>query len=229
MKQLGSSDAVFQTIEIAGNHIRLHIPGDTESRLDDLAAAQPDSIEVKDERLPYWAELWPSSVALAEELLRGPPIDGNLKVLEIGCGLGLAGIAAGLRGATVTMTDYLPEALDAARLNWEENIGSASDIRQMDWRAPDPELSADLILVADVAYEERAFAPLSNTFHRLLLPNGKILLAEPQRRITKPFIRSLRNADFHCKTKTRETHIGKLRSRVDIHSLTRGSRSEERV
>jgi len=208
-------------LEIAGRQIRLHIPGDTESRLDKLAAAESSSVEVMDERLPYWAELWPSSVALADELLRGPAINPSAKVLEIGCGLGLAGIAASLRGGTVIMTDYLPEALEAARLNWEENTNSPSDIRRMDWRDPNPELRADLILAADVAYEERAFAPLSDVFHHLLLPQGKILLAEPQRRITRPFIRSLRTSNFHCETTTREALIGSRRTMIDIHELTR--------
>jgi len=220
MNQLGSSDAVFQTIEIAGRRIRLKVPADSESRLNDLLDAGPGSIEVKDERLPYWAELWPSSVALAEEILCGPPIDADTDVLEIGCGLGLAGIAAGLRGASVVLTDYLPEAVDAARLNWEENIGTVPHVRQMDWRVPDPDLAAHLILASDVAYEERAFSPLSNAFRRLLRPGGTILLAEPQRRISRPFVDSLRETDFHCETATREARVGDLRSMIDIHTMT---------
>src|SRR3954467_6637306 len=40
---------------------------------------------VKDERLPYWADVWPSSVILAERLLA---LDGRGRTaLELGCGV----------------------------------------------------------------------------------------------------------------------------------------------
>ena len=46
-----------------------------------------------DEYLPYWVELWPAARMLAKAILREPWTPGT-EVLEIGCGLGLPGIAA---------------------------------------------------------------------------------------------------------------------------------------
>ena len=47
---------------------------------------------VKDERLPYWADVWPSSIILAGKLLK---LDGaGRTALELGCGVGLSTLAA---------------------------------------------------------------------------------------------------------------------------------------
>ena len=67
--------------------------------------------------MPYWAYLWPGAYLLAEAVVREPwpePVDGRilLEALEIGCGLGLAGLAALARGLRVQFTDYDQAPLD---------------------------------------------------------------------------------------------------------------------
>src|SRR5438045_5623708 len=59
----------------------------------------------KDEYLPYWADLWPAARMLAKAILREawPP---GVHALEIGCGLGLPGVAALSVGMRVTFSDY---------------------------------------------------------------------------------------------------------------------------
>ena len=57
---------------------------------------------VKDERLPYWADVWPSSIILAGKLLE---LDGHGKTaLELGCGVGLSTLAATSAGFDVLST-----------------------------------------------------------------------------------------------------------------------------
>src|SRR5262245_44485176 len=68
----------------------------------------------EDERLPYWAELWPAAVAMAHYMTERLPLTGR-RVLELGCGLGLVGIVAALQGARVLSTDYEAAALAFAR------------------------------------------------------------------------------------------------------------------
>jgi len=75
---------------------------------------------------PYWAALWPSSVALARgvaERARGEGGDLRGKnVCDMGAGLGLAGIAAALCGArSVTFYDREPLALQCCLLSAEAN------------------------------------------------------------------------------------------------------------
>lgn len=50
------------------------------------------------DRDPYWCRLWPSAVALAQLILQQPGLVKGKRVCDIGCGLGLAGIAAALAG-----------------------------------------------------------------------------------------------------------------------------------
>src|SRR6476646_3780992 len=70
---------------------------------------------VADERLPYWADLWPSAQILANEvaIMR---LSGQ-RVLELGCGLGVVALGASIAGAHVTATDYYDDALLFAALN----------------------------------------------------------------------------------------------------------------
>ena len=72
-----------------------------------------------EEFLPYWAELWPSGLALAR-VVRRRDVDG-LRVLELGCGLAVPSIVAALGGAQVLATDWSPEALEVAAANAERN------------------------------------------------------------------------------------------------------------
>jgi predicted nicotinamide N-methyase len=51
-----------------------------------------------DDADPYWTRVWPSAVALASEVLRRPELVAGKRVCDLGCGLGVAGIAAALAG-----------------------------------------------------------------------------------------------------------------------------------
>lgn len=107
-----------------------------------------------DEFLPYWAELWPAATALAEAL---PEVAG-LRVVELGCGLGVPALVAAARGALVTATDWSAEAIELLRENAELNgLRLSAEVR--DWREPWAE-RFDLALAADVLYEHRNVAPV---------------------------------------------------------------------
>ena len=74
------------------------------------------------DRPAYWAQLWPSAVALATKLLLEPSLVAERRVLEVGSGLGLVSAAAAMAGAaSVIATDREPDALEYARANAEEN------------------------------------------------------------------------------------------------------------
>src|SRR6478609_12225246 len=94
--------------------------GDVELEL--LRPAAPDALIdeeafADDEFLPYWAELWPAATALAE----GLPDVAGLRVVELGCGLGVPSLVAAVREADVTATDWASEAVELLRANAERN------------------------------------------------------------------------------------------------------------
>jgi predicted nicotinamide N-methyase len=136
----------------------------------------------RDERLPYWAELWPSARALAEELARRD-LAGR-SVVELGSGVGLPAIAAALAGARVLATDWYPEALDFVRAN-AADAGVNVATMVVDWSDPPAALTDDapydLVVGADLLYEERNGRALAALLPRLLPPGGEALIADPRR------------------------------------------------
>ena len=63
-----------------------------------LTCASLVSLADQGDRDPYWCRLWPSAIALAQLILQQPELVRGKRVCDIGCGLGLAGIAAALAG-----------------------------------------------------------------------------------------------------------------------------------
>ncbi len=159
--------------------------------LDELAERNPADPDLVDERMPYWAELWPSAIGLTRLILESDLVRHDSRVIELGCGLGLPGIAAAGRCRDVLMTDYQEDALRFAELNALVNTGRLLDTALFDWREADSGLRCDLLLAADVAYEARFFDPLIRTFDELLVEGGRVLLGEPDRGIATTFFETL--------------------------------------
>ena len=114
-----------------------------------------------DEFLPYWAELWPASLALVDAL---PEVAG-LRVVELGCGLGLPSLVAAARGAEATAVDWSEDAVALLRANAARN-GLAVRAERRDWREPWDE-RFDLALAADVLYERRNVEPVLERLREL--------------------------------------------------------------
>jgi predicted nicotinamide N-methyase len=164
-------DVVEEVVAIDGRDLRLLRPRDAEALLDEAAFEH-------EEYLPYWAELWPSSLALARAVsaraLRGA------RTLELGCGLGLPSIAAALSGGRVLATDWAPDAIAMARANAERN-GAELETMVCSWTEPDPLLERapwDLVLASDVLYEARNGEALLPLLPRL---GREVWLADPGR------------------------------------------------
>lgn len=126
----------------------------------------------------YWAHLWPSALALARHAHGSLLVGAGARCLEIGCGLGLVGIVAAARGASVTLTDVAQEAVDAARRNAALN-GVHVEAARFDWRdEPGATWAPDVVLGADVLYRRESHAPIAQLLRKL---GATALLADPHR------------------------------------------------
>jgi predicted nicotinamide N-methyase len=219
-------------IQLSFNHITIDLTviENLDELFDALVNKGSDHPDVVDERIPYWADLWASAIGLSQYLVDNSSLVQNKKVLEIGCGLGLPAILAGKLGAKETIvTDYLPEALDFAQLNWERNLPiDSAQFDVLDWRnIPEnykntpPQYKPDILLAADVAYEKRAFEPLLDAFEHLVKPEGTILIAEPNRYISKDFFEKLGQHGFNVKKTTCEVDRRGHIFTVNVFELTR--------
>jgi len=142
-----TGDLREERLTAGGVALSLLRPAAPEALIDEEAFA-------RDEFLPYWAELWPVARTLADHL---PDVAG-LRVVELGCGLGVPSLVAAARGADVTATDWAEDAVELLRMNAARNgIDLRAEVR--DWRDPWPE-RFDLALAADVLYERRNVEPL---------------------------------------------------------------------
>jgi predicted nicotinamide N-methyase len=133
-----------------------------------------------DEYMPYWTDLWPAARMLAKAILREPWPEGT-HALEIGCGLGLPGIAALARGLRVTFSDYDATALHFAALNARLNGFDDFETLQFDWRRPPESLRVPVILASDLLYEMRNAEPLVGIIKKVLQPDGVCLLTDQDR------------------------------------------------
>lgn len=137
--------------------------------------------------LPYWANVWPAALGLARWILRHEDFTG-MDVLDLGCGVGLAGVAAGLRGARVTFADLDPDALEFARFNAECNGVTETRTVRLDWGHQTVPGRFDVLLLADVAYERAHHEPLLRHVRSCREPGGRVLLGDPYRDIANCFL-----------------------------------------
>jgi predicted nicotinamide N-methyase len=152
-------------------------PSQSDKLLDHPAV---ESAFALDEYMPYWADLWPAARMLAKVVLREPWLAGT-QALEVGCGLGLAGVAALSCGLEVIFSDYDRCALHVAEENARLNGFNRFRIMQLDWRHPPDDLRVPVILGSDLIYELRNVEPLVSFIRTVLLPGGICLLTDQDR------------------------------------------------
>lgn len=178
---------------------------------------------VKDERLPYWADIWPSSIVLASHLAGLPKRSSRTrrKGLELGCGVGLVTTAAMLAGYDMLATDYYTDALAFARANAWRETGKSPDARMIDWREfPDDARGFDLILASDVLYEKEYARLLPGIFKRALSRGGMVILADPGRIGVPEFLEECSAQRLVIRSKvTRPFVAGEIRQSIDLYEV----------
>ena len=176
-------------VNAAGRLWRLTRAADLEQLWD---AMTDDPRNFEDERLPYWTELWPSSVALAGWLAERREEIAGRACQDLGCGLGLTALVGQWLGARVTAVDYEEDALRFARLNADRNAVAQPCWTVMDWRRPAVRArSMARIWGGDIMYEKRFVAPVLRFLTHALAPDGAAWVAEPGRSVYEAFLHAL--------------------------------------
>mmetsp|Transcript_126047 Transcript_126047/g.368322 ORF Transcript_126047/g.368322 Transcript_126047/m.368322 type:complete len:313 (-) Transcript_126047:392-1330(-) len=159
------------------------------------------------------AVLWDASVRLARYVVQlGRCKLAGKHVIELGCGTGLAGLAAGMQGAHVTLTDLQEVLSQTTEANLEANLpalrkpgGAAAStvkLQPLAWGGSvdhlDPRPPFDYILAADIVYKPELFEPLKQTLLQLSGAGTRVLLSYTRRRSQEEWFFSSLCEDFHC-------------------------------
>lgn len=205
-----AADLVEEELTLGGHRITLLRPRDGDALLDEVLAEDDPA----DDRLPFWAELWPSGSALAAAVAARPP--AGLRVLELGCGLGLVSVAAAAAGAEVLAADQSAEAIAFTTVNAARNGVAVRTVRCA-FEQPEPLLAGapwDLVVAADVLYEPKTVPVLLDLLPRL---GREAWVADPGRPREPQF---LRGAERDWRRETTVETAPDAVPRVRIHRLT---------
>ena len=181
------------------------LPYDTEPFNLTVGARQLTLIRVKDlerwvdreallrdetEEPPYWAHLWTGALTLAHYLEHQVECR-DLQVLDLGCGLGLTGIIAALKGGRVTFADKESAAVTFALMNAQMNNCPLCEVKTVDFTRDTLDSQFSLILGAEILYDRPTFPALVTFLAHHLTPNGTALFADARRTNTEEFYRQL--------------------------------------
>lgn len=216
-----------QAVELPGLSVSLIKPRNS----DDLIS---EADYVRDERLPYWADLWASSEVMAQHIIEDlRPTQASVEApttndarrtptaIELGCGLGLPSIAAAHVGYEVLATDYYEDALLFAEYNVRRAVGRGIRTRMVDWTAMPPELGTfDLVLAADVLYEMRYAGLVVGAVTRTLAPSGVFVLADQGRIALSSFLEQAEASGLEWRVVRRvEPPVGVAKPSITIYEL----------
>jgi predicted nicotinamide N-methyase len=164
---------------------------DRQQFFDPLGAAA--HLSISSASWPIFGLIWPSSLYLAARMaLR--PVNQDERVLELGCGLGLASLVGHRRGANMTASDCHPLVAHFLRENLLLNQLQPMKYRHGQWGRlplaqplpqtnPDQPLTGhfDLIIASDVLYERDEAGHLAAYINHHAAPTAEVWIVDPNR------------------------------------------------
>jgi predicted nicotinamide N-methyase len=142
---------------------------------------------------PFWAKLWPASIALTNFLQSNIHWVDNKKVLEIGAGIGLPSFSIATLAKEVLISDHAADAIVLMNQNINHLQLPNTRAACLDWNHFPNDIKADTILLSDVNYAPEQFEQLLNLIKRFIAEGSTIILATPQRIMGVPFVTSLQS------------------------------------
>jgi predicted nicotinamide N-methyase len=213
----------FETVSLGAMDIDLLQIVDLPDYIDRLVETSRPGEKIA---LPFWAKLWPASLPLSMLVSRLSPAPGK-RLLELGAGLGLCGLAAAKRGYQAFITDIDPESLLFIRAsilkNGLEHLACAG---YLDIATTTLDERFETIVASEALYLPDLHEPLARFLagHLSPVPDAQAFLSFDQGREAKSFFARV-NRDFllqrsqsTCRSDAGESQISvicRMRRRAD--------------
>ena len=182
-----------QVVRLGGHDYRIRALSDRQQFADPDGHAE--RLGISSAQWCLFGQVWPSGRLLAEAMSRFD-INGK-RILEIGCGLGLASLVLQRRGADIVASDIHPLAEPFLAYNAAYNALPAVPYRQLSWSIPLPALGHfDLVIGSDVLYERDHAAQLVAVLDRHTHAGSEVLITDPGRGNSALFTRALAARGF---------------------------------
>lgn len=140
---------------------------------------------------PFWAKLWPSSIALVNVLENNPDWIRDKHVLELGAGIGLPSLMLAGVAKSIQVSDYADEAVELLQKNIAHlNLMNVQAL-QLDWNHLPISIQPDVLILSDVNYDPSQFETLIQIITSKILDGCTVLLSTPQRIMASPFVQAL--------------------------------------
>ena len=140
---------------------------------------------------PFWAKVWPSSIALHDVLKAHPYLIQNKHVLEIGAGIGLPSLMLAPITKSIQISDYEKEAVELLQKNIKHLQLQNAVALQLDWNNMPENMNAEVLILSDVNYDPTQFETLIKLIDKFIHQGCTIILSTPQRIMASPFIQKL--------------------------------------
>lgn len=169
---------LYQTITLGEMEIHVRTLRDISQFSDE--AGEAEALGISSSAWPQFGLIWDSSKVLAR-LMVSQTIAGQ-RVLEVGCGIGLASLVLNQREANITATDIHPEAEKFMQENTRINKDEPIRFVRTSWTDEPSELGEfDLIIGSDLLYERSHVAPLSAFIDQHASESCEVILVDPGR------------------------------------------------
>ena len=165
-------------LHVGGHPWNLRVLSDTQQYAD--PDGHGERMGISSAQWSLFGQVWPSGQQLAQAM-QDFDIAGK-RILELGCGIGLASLVLQRRGASVVASDIHPLADAFLAYNSALNALPAVHYRQLSWDVPLETLGRfDLIIGSDLLYERGQPERLGAVIERHALPGAEVLLTDPGR------------------------------------------------
>ena len=140
---------------------------------------------------PFWAKIWPSSIAMLNVLKAHPHMIQNKHVLELGAGIGLPSLMMADLAKSIQVSDYNLEAVELLQKNIEHLQLQNVEALQLDWNNLPDAKHAEVVILSDVNYDPTQFDVLIALIDKFIHQGSTIILSTPQRIMASPFVQKL--------------------------------------